>query len=335
MWLARSAGVRSIFLALLISAGCSGNPLPRPASTTAPAAPAITAPAATAAAPSPATPAGTPAVSAASTPGADTVDGSVNAGADDAAGAAGANAIARPDLSQLPRFVPGPIPAGDAPELDAAYRYLDAYHQNVGGAVGAAMQVVIELPGSAPARYVLACALATNGFHDDARTVLWALRAVKDCPSCTDALLNAPDDVECQFAPGEIAAANGLKPSAIRTATGAVLGSLISGDAAAAAPYLDALHAAQFSFAGLECDTECIQTKPYSRKDIVDLIHGAAQRNGDNEEYLRPMRLFCDQECCGGPNPSHSHAPRVHVSRMCFGPGPHPRLRSLSAGIDG
>jgi hypothetical protein len=214
------------------------------------------------------------------------------------------------------------------------YGYLDPYRRDIGGAAGAAIQVVIEMPGSAPARYLLACALAANGFHDDARTVLQALRAAKDCPSCTDALLNAPHDGECEFTPGEVAAANGLKPSAIRTATGAVLGSLISGDAAAAAPYLDASHAAQFSFAGLECDTECIQTKRYTRKAIIDLIHGVAQRDQDNE-YRAPTRLFCDRECCGGPNPSHSHAPKVHVTQMCFSPGPHPLLRSLSAGVDG
>jgi hypothetical protein len=326
--------VRSIFLGLLVSAGCSGNPLPRPASTTAAAAPAITAPAATAAAPSPAEPAETPAVSA-SPPGSDAVDDSASAGADDAAGAAGANTGKPPDLSQLPRFVPGPVPADHERKLDAVYYYLDPYRRDIGGAVGAAIRVVIELPGSAPARYLLACALAANGFHDDARTVLRALRAAKDCPSCTDALLNAPHDGECEFTPGEVAAANGLKPSAIRMATGSVLGSLISGDAAAAAPYLDASHAAQFSFAGQECDAECIQTEPYTRKAIIDLIHGAAQRDQDHEEYLRPTRLFCDQGCCGGPNPSHSHARRVHVGQMCFSPGPHPLLRSLSAGVDG
>lgn len=264
-----------------------------------------------------------------------TADGSANAGAGTGEGA-GTSAAALTDLSRLPPFVPAAVATGHAWDLDEVERLLDSYHQSPQDALGPAIAAVVSQPGSAVARYLLACALAASGRHDDARTVLQALRAAKNCPSCTDALLNAPVDPECSFGPGEVAVAKGLKPSPIRVATRAVLGSLNSGNVAAATPYLDASRPAQFSIVGLECDPgtqECGNTVPHSRKEIIELIRGAGQK--DFEEYRAPTRLFCDQECCGGPNPSHSHAPGVHVTEMCFRPDPRPLFRSLSGGADG
>jgi hypothetical protein len=332
MRLARVAGVRSIlvpFLVSIVSAGCSRSPSPPPrtASTAAPAAVAAP-PAAPVAAPSPA-PEDTPPVAAPAP--ADTAVATADGPAVVAEGpdAAAANGSTRPDLSRIPRFIPGPNRAEDELKLDGVSRYLDPYHQDTSAAVGVAMGVVIELPRSAPARYLLACALAANGFHDDARAVLAALRAARDCPSCRDALLNVVNDGECEFLAGEVAVAKGLKPSAIRAATGAVLRGLTSGDEAAALPYLDASHRARFTFAGSECEGDCNRTERYSRKDLVKLIRGAFQRDEAHEDYLRPTRLFCDQTCCGGPNPSHSDSHRVHVTRMCFSAGQRPLLRSL------
>jgi hypothetical protein len=60
-------------------------------------------------------------------------------------------------------------------------------------------------PNGATERYMLACALAASGLHADARHVLEALRAARDCPACRDALLNALSDGECSFVPDEVA----------------------------------------------------------------------------------------------------------------------------------
>jgi hypothetical protein len=299
------------------------------------AAPAAAPPVVPPAAPVVAPPVGPPAAPPPVAPAAGTAAGSATAAPGDDPGDGGTSANARPDLSHLPPFLPAPVPAGQEWDLDTVMRFLDPYHQNPQDALGPAMQAVVAMPGSAPARYLLACALAASGWHDDARAVLQALRAVKDCPSCTDALLNTAGDLECSFEPRAVALANGLRPSAIRVATGAVLGALISGDVAAATPYLDASRPAQFSFAGLECDAECVNTVPYPRKKIIELVRGADHRREQGEEYRGPTRLFCDQDCCSGPNPSHSHAPVVHVDKVCFRKGPRPLLESLAAGVDG
>jgi len=254
-------------------------------------------------------------------------------GESNAASPADAKLLARPDVSRLPIFVPAAAPPGQAWVDDDVDRPLDTYHQQRQDALEHALAAVVRQPDRATARYMLACALAVNGFHDDARVVLEALRAAHECASCRDALLNAPADAECDFGAAEVAVASGLTPSPVRAAALAVLTSLGSGDPKPALPYLDATRPAQFSFVGLECDPAsgpaCLNTKRYSRTALIALIQRTQQ-----VDYKSPTRMFCDQECCGGPNPSHTHAPVVHVTQLCFRPG-RPLLLSLDAGVDG
>jgi hypothetical protein len=245
-----------------------------------------------------------------------------------------------PWLRQVPPFE---APSPSAPEADLAFSAttdnLDPYNRQESDdrvAPGVAIEAVVAAPASVQARYLLACTLAARKLHSQAHAVLQPLRAAAaSCPRCADALLNAAADTECGFDHDAAAIAAALPPSPVRTATMAVLSSLNSGDAGAAMPYLDRAREVTFAMSGEECDVDCDWTTKYSRAALIQYIRGAEQRAAQDTAYVSPARWFCDDRCCRGPNPSHSHAPLVHVTEVCFTTGPDPKLVSLTGGVDG
>lgn len=234
-------------------------------------------------------------------------------------------------VDRLPAFTGAPrAPASNARNLlDTAMDSLDSFHRQPANVL-VAIDAVRAAPSSAPARYVLACALSARAMHDQAHAVLDALRAAPHCEACSDALLNARHDDECVFEPRDVALAVGATPSALRTAADAVLGALATGDLAPASAYLDA-QPATFWVSGSNCDRECTSKRVYPRAELIALIRGAEQRAADQESYLGPTRMFCENGCCEGPNPCHSHASRTHVRKVCFRAGPPLHWTSISA----
>ena len=196
-----------------------------------------------------------------------------------------------------------------------------------------ALYAVAGEPTSAPARYVLACALAREDMHELAKRELESLRA-SGCPACLDALQNIPGDETCGFAPEVASIVDGVAPSPVRVAAETIMASFNSGDVASAKPYLDPARPASIDRACSVCDIEPITKTRQTRAELIDFIRKAEEREAAGPyTYNPPLSLFCHEGCCRGPTGPLRHT-QYFVSSICFRGDRTPKLQSMYI-IDG
>ena len=218
----------------------------------------------------------------------------------------------------VPRFdASSPISAEAAALVDEAMSAL-ARDPSCDGTLDQIVSAVTAAPGSAKARYALACTLNRRGDELAANRQLEML-AIDGCPACSDALANLATDLGCQWRDAQRGRAP--PPSPQRRATVRI--------AEAIATHQDSLAIAHFGRRvthvrvcgvcdGDEADTVRARPGPRLLRDLV-----RRQRSADDggEGWIHfGSRLWCEGDCCAPDLGYLSHSASF-VTEVCFAPG--------------
>jgi hypothetical protein len=174
----------------------------------------------------------------------------------------------------------------------------------------ALVEAVTAAPGSARARYGLACALSRRGDELGAARELDTL-AIADCPACDDALANLSTDLGCGWTDARRSIAP--LPSTARRATLLLADAVRSGDPALAAAHFR--RRVTYDSVCSVCDDDAGDVRRSSSGPA--LLRSLVGDPDDDHWMVFGDRFFCDASCCTFDIGflSHSHS---FVSQVCF-----------------
>lgn len=244
----------------------------------------------------------------------------------------GARVMLAPVVVPVPEAVAAPLPAAPvvppfdtsrpisaeaAARVDTAMSAL-ARDPSCDGTLDLVVSAVTAAPGSAKARYALACALNRRGDQLAANRQLETL-AIDGCPACTDALANLATDLGCQWRDAQRGAAP--PPSPQRRATLRIAEAIAARDASVAVAHLDrrVTHVEVCSV----CDddqADVVRALPGPRL-LRDLVGRQRSADEGSDGWIHVgSRLWCERDCCA-PDIGFLDHSASFVTAICFAPG--------------
>jgi hypothetical protein len=224
---------------------------------------------------------------------------------------------AGPALPTLPPF--GKTSGSDpAKAMELAHRGLRASVLGDGDGIADATAGVLADPGSAYARYAIACAVHDEAF---ASAQLKLLVDAKACEDCADIAHNVLTDTECTWTAAHKAIAAKAQPSTQRAAVATLVAALASRDRSGAKPYFTGAHVtSRFECSNCTDDKNDPRAAGSGAKVLAEVTKLLVERDGWGVPLITGDRLIRQGDCFSVDRLllRHSHA---FFDKVCFAHG--------------
>jgi hypothetical protein len=224
-------------------------------------------------------------------------------------------ADARPPLPTLPPF--GKTAMSDpAKAMELGHHGLRASVLGDGDGLADATAAVLADPGSAYARYAVACAAKDEAF------ALAQLRLLVDasCDDCTDTVQNVLIDTECPWTAAHKALAATTHPSTQRAAVAAIVGALASPDRSGAKRYFSGHATSVFECSNCSDNTHDRRADGSGAHVLADIVKELAADDKYGVPLVTGDRLLRTDDCFSVDRLvlHHSH---TFFDKLCFAHG--------------